>query len=277
MKARLVLKPEEALLEPTAIMGDEEGIYFTFMSDLGVISSVLPEPLEPAFPLVSGYIVEIKKPSFGEYYREAMLGVYVNVNGTIGMYPLTFLLSGPGAEMATYLGREKTGLPKKLCENLEDISIERNGDVLRGTVRRKGSLLMDVSLKLGEYNDPAAGDIYNHPEPGKVTGGTSFYFHTILEPDETGTVAYRKVNLFSNEAQYTYKSWQKGKVSIRLYSSENDAWGTFPVFANMGGALSVNDLEMKELYVIANPDPQKTMPKLMSTRFDKVALVKGVE
>ena len=54
MKARLVLKPEEALLEPTAIMGDEEGIYFTFMSDLGVISSVLPEPLEPAFPLVSG-------------------------------------------------------------------------------------------------------------------------------------------------------------------------------------------------------------------------------
>ena len=106
---------------------------------------------------------------------------------------------------------------------------------------------------------------------------TSFYFHTILEPDETGTVAYRKVNLFSNEAQYTYKSWQKGKVSIRLYSSENDAWGTFPVFANMGGALSVNDLEMKELYVIANPDPQKTMPKLMSTRFDKVALVKGVE
>ena len=39
----------------------------------------------------------------------------------------------------------------------------------------------------------------------------------------------------------------------------------------------INDLEMKELYVIANPDPQKTMPKLMSTRFDKVALVKGVE
>ena len=33
MKARLVLNPEEALLEPTAIMGDEEGIYLTFMSD----------------------------------------------------------------------------------------------------------------------------------------------------------------------------------------------------------------------------------------------------
>ena len=72
-------------------------------------------------------------------------------------------------------------------------------------------------------------------------------------------------------------SWQPGKVSVRLYSSENDAWGTFPVFSNMGGALSNNDLEMKELYVIANPDPEKTMPKLMSTRFDKAALVKGVE
>ena len=277
MKAKLVLGPDEALLEPKAIMGDEEGIYFTFMSDLGVIARILPEPLEPAFPLVSGYIVEIRKPSFGDLYREAMLGVYVNVNGTIGMYPVTFLLSGPGAEMATYLGREKTGLPKKMCENPDDIFIEKKGDVMRGIVKRKGTVLMDVSIRLGEYNDPGVADVYNHPEPGKVTGGTSFYFHTILEPDETGTAVYKKINLFSNEAQYTYKTWEPGKVSVRLYSSENDAWGEFPVFANMGGAYSVNDLEMKELYVIANPDPGKVMPKIMSTRFDKAALIKGDE
>ena len=277
MQAGLVLQPGQAKLEPTAVMGDERGVYFTFMSDLGTIASVLPEPLEPAFPLVSGYVVEIREPSFGEPYREAMLGVYVNMNGTIGMYPVTFLLSGPGAEMATYLGREKTGLPKKLCANEDDIQIERDGDRMRATVRRKGALLLDVSLKLGAYNDPSVGNVYNNPEPGKVTGGTSFYFHTVLGPDQDGTALYQKVSLFSNEAEYTYKVWEPGKVSVRLYSSADDAWGTFPVFANMGGAYSENDLEMKGLFVVANPDPASVMPKLLSTRFDRVALVKEGE
>ena len=275
MKSKLVLSDEEARLEPTAVMGNESGIYFTFMSDLAVIADILPEPLEPAFPLVSGYVVEINNPSFGEPYKEAMLGVYVKVNGVVGMYPVSFLLSGPGAEMATYLGREKTGLSKKICDKEDDIKLEQKGDVLRGTVKRKGELLLDVSLKLGEYNDPSVGNIYNNPAPEKKCGGTSFYFHTFLEPDENGKATYKKVNLISNEAEYTYKEWKPGKVSVRLYSSLNDPWGIFPVFANMGGAYSENDLEMKDLFIIGNPSPEKVMPKLMSVRFDKAALVKG--
>ena len=43
----------------------------------------------------------------------------------------------------------------------------------------------------------------------------------------------------------------------------------------MGGAYSENDLEMKDLFIIGNPLPEKVMPKLMSVRFDKAALVKG--
>lgn len=62
MKSKLVLSAEETRLEPTAIMGNESGIYFTFMSDLAVIADILPEPLEPAFPLVSGYVVNINNP-----------------------------------------------------------------------------------------------------------------------------------------------------------------------------------------------------------------------
>ena len=33
---------------------------------------------------------------------------------------------------------------------------------------------MDVSIKLGKYNDPSCGPLYFDPEPGKRTGGTSF-------------------------------------------------------------------------------------------------------
>ena len=65
-KANIVLPKEKAVMNPVSIMGDEKGIYFTFMSDLGAISQVLPAPLEPAFPLVSGYVVEINKPAFAQ-------------------------------------------------------------------------------------------------------------------------------------------------------------------------------------------------------------------
>ena len=63
-KAKILLPPEKAILNPVSLMGDEKGLYFTFRSDLAAIAQVLPEPLEPAFPLVSGYVVEINKPAF---------------------------------------------------------------------------------------------------------------------------------------------------------------------------------------------------------------------
>lgn len=272
-KAIFHLPNEQAALNPLALMGDGEGIYFTFMSDMGTIASLIPPPLEPAFPLVSGYIAHIRKPSFATEYREAMLGAYVKMEDSVGMYPISFLLSGPGAEMATYLGREKTGLPKKICEREDCITISKDGDVARGIVERKGVRLMDVSIKLGAYNNPSTGGIYSDPEPGKKTGGVSYYYTTVIEPDEKGNVRFSKVNLLSNVAEYTYKEWLPGKVSIRLQSSEHDAWGQLPVVEIMGGAYSINDLEMKELFVVASPDPREVMPYLLTSRFDKSALI----
>ena len=121
-KTDFVLSDEKAILNRVAIMGDEKGIYFTFRTEMDAIAQVLPDPLEPAFPLVSGYIVEINKPAFAQPYREAMLGVYAKYKGQIGLYPTTFLLSGPGAEMATIGGRERFGLPKK-CANQMNVFV----------------------------------------------------------------------------------------------------------------------------------------------------------
>lgn len=274
-KAKLNLLKDAAELNPLALMGDINGIYFTYKSDMESIANILPPNLEPAFPMVSGYVANVDKPSFSEPYREAMLGVYVKVNGSIGMYPVAFLLSGPGAEMATYLGREKTGLPKKICEREDCIRIERNGDVMRGIVERKGVMLVDVSLKIGEYNNSMTGNIYSNPEAGKVTGGVSYYFLTAMEPDEKGMAKFKKVNMLSNVAEYTYKKWEPGKVTVRLQSSSEDAWGQLPVLENMGGANSISDLEMKELYIVDTPDPEEVIPYLLTTRFDKSALKGG--
>lgn len=267
------LPKELSKLNPSALMGDQEGIYFTFMSDMPTIAGLVPAPLEPAMPMVSGYIVEIRKPAFSDPYMEAMLGVYVRMGDTVGMYPVSFLLSGEGAEMATYLGREKTGLPKKICDAQGGIYLTKEDNKIRGIVERKGVRLMDVSMELGEYNNPMTGNIYFDPEPGKKTGGTSFYFKPSMEPDETGNVKFSQVELLTNVAEYTYHSWIPGKVSIRLNSSEYDAWGQLPVLENMGGGYANNDLEMKEIYVAAKLDAEDTMPYLLSSRFDKKALL----
>jgi hypothetical protein len=58
-----------------------------------------------------------------------------------------------------------------------------------------------------------------------------------------------------------------------LQSGPEDAWGQMPVLENMGGAYAQCDLEMKELFVVAKPDPSEVMPYLMTSRFDKKAMV----
>ena len=133
---------------------------------------------------MSGYIVYIDKPGFTTAYREAMLGVYVKYKGNVGMYPVTFLLSGSGIEMATYPERERFGLLKKMCENEDCIRI------------------------------------YSDPESGKKAGGVSYFLRHVTEPDENGIGRFAYVDLYSNVAEYTYRTCAPGRVTVRLSSSE---------------------------------------------------------
>ena len=276
-KATFQLPPEEAVLNPVSIMGDEKGVYFTYRSDIQAIASIIPKPLEVAFPLVSGYIVTIDKPAFTLPYREAMLGVYVKLGEQIGLYPISFLLSGPGAEMATLPGREKYGLPKKMCEHEDDIRIIREDGRVRATATRHGVTLADVSVKLdGAYNNPGATACYQGAEDGGKSGGMSFYMHPLMEPDAEGVPTFARVNVYSNVAEYSYRIWTPGKVTVRLQSSMDDPWGQLPVLENMGGAYSENDLEMKALVKVAEADPKLAIPKLLTSRFDRLGLIGGV-
>lgn len=272
-KTSFKLPLEECRLNENSLIEGFEAIYFTYMSDMATIASIIPPPLEPAMPLVSGYIAELHNPPYAVPYMEAMLGVYVKYNDQIGMYPVAFLLSGDGAEMGTYLGRHKAGLPKKICDAAGGITLEKEGDRVRGIVERKGVRLLDVSLKLGEYNNPMTGDIYFNPEPGKKTGGVSWYFKPYIQGDSKGNTEFRHIDFVSNEVEYTYYDWQPGKASIRVESSKDDAWGQLPVVEILGGAYAKNDLEMKEIFLIDELSPDEVLPYLISARYDKEALV----
>lgn len=272
-KAKMKLQPEKALMNPVSIMGDEAGIYFTFKSDFGAIADVLPAPLEPAFPFVSGYVVEINDPAFAKPYREAMIGVYASYNGNVGLFPVSFLLSGPGAEMATLGGRERFGLPKKMCDNEDDIQIIKEDGRARAIVKRKGVTLLDVSVKLGKYNDPVAGMLYAGNEAGKKSGGMSYYAKPVIEPDGSGLDVFKQINLYTNIAEYQYRVWEPGEATVRLASSVDDAWGHFPVFGNVGGAYSENDIEMKDLQLAEILPVEGNIEKLLVTRYDQMSFV----
>ena len=275
-KASFQLPLEEAMLNPVSVMGDEKGVYFTYRSDIGAIASILPKPLEVAFPMVSGYIVNIDKPAFTLPYREAMLGVYVKLGDRTGLYPISFLLSGPGAQMATLPGREKYGLPKKMCEQEDDIQIIREDNRVRATAARYGVTLADVSIKLdGAYNNPGAAACYQGAKDGGTSAGMSFYMHPCMEPDAEGVPAFSKVNVYTGVAEYSYKTWLPGKVTVRLRSSADDPWGQLPVLENMGGAYSENSLEMKALAKVGEADPKLAVPKLLTARFDRLGLIGG--
>ncbi len=178
--------------------------------------------------------------------------------------------------MATLPGREKFGLPKKMCEHEDDIQIEKRDGSVRATARRHGVTLADVSVKLdGEFNNPGAAACYEGAADGGKSGGVSFYMQPFLEPDENGTPVFSKVNVYSNVAEYTYRIWRPGKVTVRLRSSGDDPWGQLPVLENMGGAYSENDIEMKELVKVGEADPRLAASKLLTARYDRKGLIGG--
>lgn len=151
-----------------------------------------------------------------------------------------------------------------------------NGRV-RATATRHGVTLADVSVKLdGAYNNQAATACYQGAEDGGKSGGMSFYMHPLMEPDAEGLPTFARVNVYSNVAEYSYRIWTPGKVTVRLQSSTDDPWGQLPVLENMGGAYSENDLEMKALVKVAEADPKQAIPKLLTSRFDRLGLIGGV-
>lgn len=140
-----------------------------------------------------------------------------------------------------------------MCESEGCIRIEREGGRARAVASRGGVTLLDVSIKLGRYNDPAAANFYKGASPGAVSGGMSFYAQPVMEPDGSGYDVFKKVNLYTNIAEYTHRTWEPVEVTVRLQSSDNDAWDSFPVFANLGGAFSENDIVMKDLQLAEQP------------------------
>ena len=73
-------------------------------------------------------------------------------------------------------------------------------------VCRRGTELVNIDLKIGEYNNAMTGMLYQFPEAGKKTYGGGFYFHLDREPDKEGKSHFQNGALLQNLCEYNYHS-----------------------------------------------------------------------
>ncbi|AWW26928.1 FAD-dependent oxidoreductase [Acetobacterium carbinolicum] len=272
-KATSFLTPKEDLenFGKLSLMDNQEGLYLCFLTDPAVIARLLPPPLKPfSMPVVTLSIAHIHNPSFADDYYEAILGVYAMYGKELGLYPLSLVLGGPGAEMAVQLGRDNGSIPKKMGA---EFVIRQTGNTVMASVTRRGVQLIEAKLELGETNSPLTGAMYQFPEAGKQTYGGGFYFHFDREPDKEGVSHFTNGALLQNLCEYTYKSWEPGFASLKLRSSIDDPWGELPINTIVGGAYSVNSLLVHKLNLVENLNAEDIVPYLMAGRYDRTAFM----
>ena len=254
-----------------SLMKNQEGIYLAYLTDPAAIAKVLPAPLKPfSVPVVTVSVCHVKEPTFADDYYEAILGVYCTYGTQLGLYPIGLVLGGTGAEMAVQCGRDNGSIPKKLGS---EFVIRRNNDHVTAQVCRRGTELVNIDLKIGEYNNAMTGMLYQFPEAGKKTYGGGFYFHLDREPDKEGKSHFQNGALLQNLCEYNYHSWEPGFAAIKLQSSIDDPWGELPIRTVIGGAYSSNDLMVHKLNLCEEIDADVLAPYLLTARYDRTAFM----
>lgn len=167
--ARPIEKREDKEVTATKIGAWSTSLTAMFRTDPDVLASVLPPPLEPpSEPWVKVGISRVDLghglPAFGA----GTFGVAARHDGHDGFYPLLMPMT---TEQAVIGGRETFGEPKKLAQ----ITLDREGDAVTGTVARMGVAIIEITGTVGaELEVPADEERMD------------FYFKFLRAPDGAG-------------------------------------------------------------------------------------------
>ena len=268
-KPSFVTSPEKmAAFAKDCAMKKQEGVYMLYATDPAKIREILPAPLEPyALPLVYVSANHINEPTFADNYYESILGVYATYKGQLGLYCISLVLGGQGAEMATALGRDVLSIPKKVDAEFVIRKNDETGKV-DVSVSRRGTQLIDMKLRLGEYNHPMTHLIFQAPSAGKETKGFGYYFHFDQMPDENGGSKF-STSLTKVLCQYEYTGWIPAFVEdFKLKSSVDDPWADLPVETIIGAGYSNNNLYLGSSIFCEEADPDEVMPKIIPAWYD---------
>ena len=140
-------------------------------------------------------------------------------------------------------GRDIFGLPKKMSH----ISLEREGDTVRGWVERAGVRFVQVEVKLqGEL-------------PELPPTGPSFTFKAMprvdLQPGFDGPVL-----LARQQTTIDLKHCEVGQATVQLTPSAADPWAEIEIEQTLMGFLLVSDNTMLPGKIVAEVDPEAFLP-----------------
>lgn len=259
-----------------AAMNSQEGLFLFGHTDPAV-KSLLPPPLEltdPAKPMLYLYIVNIREPTFAPWYLEGGIGVMARYGDKTGVYFFSLQLSGPGALMGAFTGREGSGLPKKLCDR---IVVERTDEYGHCFIERHGVRLVDVELEIGRYNDP---DFHQEQEncqaqPGGMLTGGGCLLHRYRLDNESG---FKDLEIIYYDSPTRYYSWEPASATVKLASTINDPWGEIPLLAVLGAGWAKCDNRVRSMSTIYRYPREATgeaMQYLYTGRYDRSLLCRA--
>ena len=260
----------------SASMNTQEGIYVFGLADPSV-KKLLPPPLELADannPMIYIYIVNIREPTFAPWYLEGGIGALVKYGDKMGIYFFNLQLSGPGALMGAFSGREGSGLPKKLCER---IVVERMGNYGHCYIERKGIRLVDVELEIGSYNLPSFSAEAEGCE--KVPGGLITEGGCLLHRYRMDN-GFQDMDIIYYDSPTRYHTWEPASAVVKLNSSIDDPYGEIPLTTVIGAAWSKCDNFVNGMSVIYRYPEEKSldaMQYLFTGRYDQSLLGKATQ
>lgn len=221
-------------------------------------------------PLFYLYGAKVGKPTFSKEYYEVGLGLFVKKGILEGIYYLNLQLSGPGAEMATYIGRENAGFPKKLAEKIELERVEKAGTC---KVTRHGTQICCVELNIGE-NAPA--QIRQKQEgcskeaPIALQTGS---FNYLFCPKG----AKQEIDMQYLPSIVTYSKWEKAEAAVTLDGSIDDPWNEIPIRSIISAGWMNCDLQFGTAVQISSiPESERTetLQRLMIGKYDNDTFAK---
>ena len=206
----------------------------TYETDPEAVRAALPPPLSPpAEPLVRVTIATVDVGRGYPIFGAGTFAVHARHEDVDGDYALVMPMT---TEQAVIGGRETFGEPKKLAE----ISLDRDGDNIRGHFTRMGTTFVEV-----------VGKVTGEVEPSPDRTRTSFYLKFLPSPSGKGFDG-EPMLVYCRRDEKTRTMWNvDGEVILR--DSRFDPVADFPV-------LKLRSIELAERSSIQTGEVVGTVP-----------------
>jgi len=254
------LKTQQELAQLAAIdmanFYDAEMLIVYWETKPEIVSRLLPPPLKPfARPLVMAFIANYPRTNFGPGYYEGALFLRSTFNGQPGNYCLSMPVTG---DMGMALGREKYGFPKKMAE----ISLQRNGDYVEGSMSRNGVCFFAASAHLNDMpNEADFSDRVAEATAPDPECAVSYNFKQFLSPDGRGFSGFDyHPRLVRSETILRSRETHFGTATVRLTPSASDPWSEVEIVRLLGAVYTVGNNTLGNTKAIAKVNAQTFVP-----------------